>query len=315
MPASDPAIARSSWLAQASAEYERLSAALSALGSQLSALGARAQVSEVGNLIPDRSGEDLFAHAHDTAIRASLLGGFALQVGGQDLCANAPGKAQTVLKYLISNRKRPTPKDMLLDLLWPGDDPSIASSRLRGVMHTLRKCVTTEGLGFHDLVLFSGSNFHINTAASLWVDVEEFEARWRSGWRLGRAGYTSEAIYEYEQAEALYSGDFLEDDPYADWTLLRREALRDAYSTILTMLAQMAIASGDHTGAIMWAQKLLAQDNCREDAYRFLMMSHGQLGQHSRAAYWYHLCLRTLGRELAIEPSVATRELYEGMIR
>lgn len=310
-----------SWLAQATAEYEKLSASLSALGSQLAALGVTIQGHEVhdrqggyasqeqepslrlASLLPRGDGEP-------ATIRVNLLGSFRMSIGSQQIGPHVPGQVQIVLKYMMSQGGHPVSKDSLLDLLWPETNPTVTSSRLRVLMHTLRRSASCKHLGFGDLLVISGTNFLVNPKASVWVDVEEFERRWHRGWRLARAGNKAEALQEYEQAEALYMGDYLEDDPYADWTLLRREALRDAYSTILTMLSSMSIEAGDHTGAIIWAQKLLAQDNCREDAYRLLMTSHHRLGQHTRSAYWYGLCVRALERELGLGPSQETQELY-----
>jgi DNA-binding SARP family transcriptional activator len=311
-------------LAQASAEYEKLSASLSELGSQLAALGVAIQgqtpsaidVAEapsqivVGTL---KQAPDTPQEPDPNLIRIHLLGPFGLFIDGRNIAAGMPGQVQTVLKYVLSQGGHPVSKDALLDLLWPETDPAVTGSRLRVLMHTLRRGVACDSLGFHDFLVLSGSNFSVNPQARLWIDVDDFERSWHTGWRLQRAGDIAAALKEYERAESLYKGDYLEDDPYSDWTLLRREALRDAYSTILTMLASMSLEASDYTGAIIWAQKLLTQDNCREDAYRFLMSSHSRLGQTSRAVHWYNLCVRTLARELGMEPSPETQALHRAV--
>lgn len=309
-------------------EYQRLRASLIALGSQLTAL-QRAQGFTAG-IDPEfprgavvTANDDFLARptavvpeseaSKAPLVKVNLLGPFHVEVGGRTHGPGTPGQVRTVLEFLISQGRRPTPRDALLDLLWPDADPDVACSRLRVVMHTLRKTIPGSSLSFGDIVVTSGNNFLINPDAEVWVDVEEFERHWLAGWRLQRSGKGVEALNEYEQAEALYRGDYLEDEPYADWTLLRREALRDAYASILSMLATMSLHARDYIGCIIWAQKLLAQDNCREDAYRMLMTSHHHLGQSSRAAYWYNLCAWSLQRELGIEPSTETRELFDNM--
>jgi DNA-binding SARP family transcriptional activator len=305
-------------LAQASAEYERLSASLSELGSQLAALGVAIQgersaaaVAVAERVVVESVPLDPQPEARSPQpVRVNLLGSFSLHIGDRNIAAAMPAQAQTVLKYVLSQGGHPVSRDALLDLLWPEIDPAVTGSRLRVLMHTLRRGVPCEALGYRDFLVLAGNNFSVNPQAQLWIDVDEFEKSWHAGWRLQRTGDAAAALREYERAEALYRGDYLEDDPYADWTLLRREALRDAYSTILTMLASMSLESGDYTGAIIWAQKLLAQDNCREDAYRFLMTSHHRLGQTGRAVHWYNLCARTLARELGMEPSSETRALF-----
>jgi DNA-binding SARP family transcriptional activator len=308
-------------LAEAVTEYERLRASIASLGAHLAAMQNIYERPEPFGVPQPAAyeqelrvlrGEDKESTS-PVPVLVNLLGPFQIEMPGRSYGPGVPGQVRTVLEFLISQGRRPTPKDALLDLLWPETDPETAASRLRVVMHTLRKTIPSTGYDFGDLVVMSGNNFMLNPQAPMWVDVEEFERHWLSGWRLARAGRSVEALHEYEEAEALYRGDYLEDEPYADWTLLRREALRDAYASILSMLATMSLNARDYIGCIIWAQKLLAQDNCREDAYRLLMTSHTRLGQTSRAAYWYNLCAWSLKRELGIEPSIETRELYEGM--
>lgn len=306
-------------LAQATAEYQRLTSFLSALGSELASLSAAVQTPYVRDEAALHVATNIpllaLPDANQALVRINLLGPFRLCIAGQTITRCLPGQVQTVLRFLASQGRHPVAKDALLDLLWPEADPSVAAGRLRVLMHTLRKTTLCDNVGFKDLVVMSGNNFLLNPEVSLWIDTQEFERHWHAGWRLARSGQTAEAMREYEQAEALYAGDYLEDEPYADWTLLRREALRDAYLTILTMLATMCLEAGDDTGAIIWSQKLLGQDNCREDAYRVLMISHHHIGQYGRAAYWYTLCVRTLARELGTEPSQETQALYAQLLR
>ncbi len=306
------------WLAQVAGDYERLVQSLTTLGARLATLEATidlpglVDISALPPLITGWMDQGPPCLTDEPQlIRVKLLGTFQICVAGRNIHRDIPGQVQTVLKYLISQKRRPVSRDTLMELLWPDGDPTVSGRRLRVLMHTLRKSLACDQPGFSDLVVLSGNNFLFNPDANLWVDVEEFEQHWHNGWRLSRDGHTRQAMREYEQAEALYIGDYLQDEQYADWTLLRREVLRDAYATILTMLATISFEARDYTGAIIWSQKLLAQDECREDAYRLLISSHCALGQQSRAAYWCELCARTLNGELAVGLSPETQQLCD----
>ncbi len=195
------------WLAQATAEYEKLSASLSALGSQLAALGVTIQGAEdqLAPAPPDPSAAVIQAPpsaqlllplraecAPTPHITVNLLGSFRMSIGDEALAPNVPGQVQTVLKYMLSQGGHPISKDALLDLLWPESNPAVTSSRLRVLMHTLRRNVTFTHLRMGDLLVISGGNFMVNPKASVWVDVAEFERRWHKGWRLARAYTHSE---------------------------------------------------------------------------------------------------------------------------
>ncbi|HET9494515.1 MAG TPA: BTAD domain-containing putative transcriptional regulator, partial [Chloroflexia bacterium] len=268
-------------LEAAAEEYERMSASLNALLEELAGGGSGTHL--VRRL--DRStGPSVPA---DERVKARLFGSFGLSYCGVELESVLPGQAATILKYVLSQGRRHIPKDTLLELLWPEAEPDIASRRLRVVIHTLRRHLAALRPGGENLLLTLDNGYLLNPRVDIWTDVDEFERRRANGWRMHRAGLLEGAYQEFEQAEALYRGDYVEDEPYAEWTFLRRETLRDSYMSVLSMLAQISLEWEDYTGAIIWAQKLLAQDSCNEDAYRLLIASHIGLGQHNRAAHWY----------------------------
>ena len=222
------------------------------------------------------------------------------------------GKAKTLLKYLIV-RRQPVPRDALIDLLWPEADPRTAVNGLRVALHALRQALgrcTGAGKGSCDYVIFDNGNYSINPAADLWIDADEFSSHFTTGLRLERQGQVAAAIAHYEQAEAVYRDDYLVEDLYEDWTLVRREELKDQYLMVLTKLADACLRAADAEGCIVRCHKILQKDACREDAYRRLMRCYAQLGQQSQALHWFEVCARTLRQELDVVPSDQTMELY-----
>ncbi len=124
-----------------------------------------------------------------------------------------------------------------------------------------------------------------------------------------------EANAEFEKAEALYRGDYLEDDPYEEWTLLRRKSLKDTYLIIPGKLAGFSACTSDYESCIHYSQKILAKDPCREDTYRRLMYCYAKLGQRNRALRWYEICRKTSRAELDAEPENETTELYNRILK
>lgn len=184
-------------------------------------------------------------------------------------------------------------------------------------MHGLRRTLSQlfpEKEGFPYLLFLQGS-YLINPEIELWIDVEEFEQHWSLGRRLEREGKSAEVIREFELAEALYRGDYLEDEPYENWTLLRREALKDTYLAILGKLADHSIGAANYESCVIYCQKILAKDPCREDAYRQLMRGYSRLGQRNRALHWYEICRRTIQAELDTTPDHETTALYHQLLR
>jgi DNA-binding SARP family transcriptional activator len=225
-------------------------------------------------------------------------------------------KAKSVFQYLMTKPREPIIKDLLMEALWPDCDPRAASNNLRAAIHGLRQTLgRLLGKDSFPYVLFLQGSYRLSPEVELWVDVEEFERHWVAGRRLDKEGRAAEAIREYEQAEVLYRGDYLEDEPYEEWTLLRREALRDIYVIILGKLADHSMKIADYEGCIVYCQKVLAKDPCREDAYRRLMCCYGRLGQRNRALRWYEICRRTIQAELDATPDYETEALHRQLLR
>jgi DNA-binding SARP family transcriptional activator len=255
------------------------------------------------------------------SFRVYCLGRFEVYSGQKKVDQWRSLKAKSLLKFLVAHRGRYIPKDVLMEALWPGYPPEAANNNLKAAVYALRQTIGYSGLepgrnnrnGFL-LLLFSEGKYTLNPEMELQVDVEEFQQRWTTGRRLEKEGKHAEAISEYQLAEKLYRGDYLEDDLYEEWTLLQREALKDIYLTILTRLAEDSFGETDFQGCIAYCQKILAKDSCREDAYRELMRCHSRLGQRHRALRWYELCAKTMKRELGVAPEDQTTDLYQRLL-
>ena len=253
-------------------------------------------------------------------LQVRCLGSFEVSLGWDKLDAWRSNKAKSLLKYLIAQRGRPVPKEVLMETLWPECDPQAGNNNLKAAVHALRQMLNPNGKAASDqggafYVLFLEGSYMINPQVELWLDVDEFERHCAVGRRLEKEGQTDQAMREYELAESLYRGDYLEDDPYAEWTLLRREALKDICLTILGKLGEHSVRREDYEGGILYWQKILAKDPCREDAYRGLIRCHSRLGQRSRALHWYSLCTRTIKAELNTTPDRQTAALHERLLR
>ena len=226
-------------------------------------------------------------------------------------------KAKSILQYLMTRPREPIIKDSIMEALWPEHDPQTASNNLKVAIHSLKKILNyllNQRDNFPSTLFLQGS-YLINPEIDLWLDVEQFEQHWATGRRLEREGDLTAAIREFELAEALYQGDYLQDEPYDEWTSLRRETLKDTYLIILGKLADHAMETNDYESCIIYCQKILAKDPCCEDGYRRLIRCYSRLGNKNRSLRWYEICCKTLLAELDIEPDRETVSLYFQLLR
>ncbi len=249
-------------------------------------------------------------------LEVRCLGAFEVACRGNTITRWQSSKSRTVLQYLLVRPGEPVPREVLMEALWPECDPQAAGNNLKAAVHGLRQTLAAI-LDDGDVqagILFTQGRYQLSRSVELWLDVDEFEQRWATGRRLEKEGRNVEAIREFELAAALYQGDYLQDEPYEEWTLLRREKLRDIFFTIAGRLADHAMTTGDYEAAIAHCQQVIDRDPCREDVYRRLMRCYSRFGQRHRALRWYEICRRTVRAELDAEPDPETQTLYRRLM-
>jgi DNA-binding SARP family transcriptional activator len=138
-------------------------------------------------------------------------------------------KAQMIFKYfLFSRQKSYLKKDVLMELLWPEDDPVKTAKRFHVALASLRKTLEPELYRGTPsaYILRSGDAYLINIGNEGWVDIENF----KNELKLAKNTIDSEeAIEHFIKAEADYGGDFLEEDLYVQWCDEERERLKEEY--------------------------------------------------------------------------------------
>jgi DNA-binding SARP family transcriptional activator len=243
------------------------------------------------------------------SIAVNCLGSFQLRIDERLFDSWRPTKALALLQYLLVHRARPTPREVLIEALWPDPDALAAGSSLKVAVHTLRQMLSELVGEAPALSVQAHAAGYQLVAPELWVDAEEFERRCQAGRRLDAQGESAQAVQQYTLAADLYRGDFLESS-LAEWALLRRESLKDQFLYVVGRLSIEAMEAGDYHDCILRCQQVLQHDPCREDTYRLLMEAHGRLGQRARVQSWYDVCVRTLDARLDIAPEPETDTVY-----
>lgn len=238
------------------------------------------------------------------------LGPFRIYLDDKLINNWSGGKGKAIFKYIVAKRGRPVSKDILMDVFWRNADPEAARNNLNVAIYGLRQAFRAIRPDFSS-ILFQDDHYLLNPAVPVWVDLEQFVQRYEAGQRLERRGNLAEALSEYEVAESLYQGDFLEEDLYEDWPIQQRESLRDSYLLILDRLSRHYLEEKRYTTCIQLCHKILAKDDCREDIHRRLMRCYSRQGQRNLSVRQYHLCVEALARVLEVSPMEETVALYQ----
>jgi len=212
-------------------------------------------------------------------------------------------KVPALLAYLAVNRRAHS-RDKLAALLWGESPDADAKNNLRQALTNLRKFFDNELTITRDTIELTGDVF---------LDSTQFGADIKNASKLD----PEPAAAILTDSLRLYRGDFLEgfhvrDAPdFEDWVLSERARLRELALQALHTLTHFHTASGQFTEAIAFASRLLTFDPWREEAHRQLMLLQARTGQISAALSQYETCRKILEKELGVEPSLETTDLYE----
>ncbi|MGD8406865.1 MAG: BTAD domain-containing putative transcriptional regulator [Anaerolineales bacterium] len=246
----------------------------------------------------------------EASLLVYCLGQFRVYKNDQ-LIDKWPGnKCKQVLKYLVVHRDTPVNQEILMEQFWPEMDAKGARRNLYQAVYNLRQALQSheEDVSY---VLTEDNHYRLNSELEIWVDSEAFKLHYQNAQSLLAASRQEQAMQEFEAAENLYQGEFLAEDRYEDWPLVHRENLKNAYLDTLSQLSQHFYTGGQFAMSIYYCQKILEEDNCREDVHRRVMLSYLNLDQPHLALRQYHTCVEALQEELDVPPMQATEELFK----
>ena len=109
---------------------------------------------------------------------------------------------------------------------------------------------------------------------------------------------------------ALYRGEFMQGS-YEPWVEEQRIYYREQYLRLLESLAGVAQKMEDWSKSMQLAQRILHEDQFREDIHCLIMRAHGALGNRGAVREHYEGLKRLLQSELGVEPGPETRKLYQ----
>ena len=223
------------------------------------------------------------------------------------LCSNRKGQA--FMRFLITQVNYKATTDKLISVLWPEDELDIALRKMRVAISALRRSlnegyVNDNGGGY---ILCKNGNYYFNPSIRLNTDVDEFLRLYR----VGQSASRSARIFHYQQACHLYSGGYLPEDIYADWSFLQREQLSQVHLAMCRALAEYYLDEREYSNAIHWSTVILKENVCDESAHRLLMHAYAAQGRRSEALRQYHRCQQILFEELSVPPMAETEQLFQ----
>jgi DNA-binding SARP family transcriptional activator len=247
--------------------------------------------------------------ATPAVLTAHFFGTFRVSVDGTPVDTGSSRRTRNLLAYLLAHRRAAVPRDVLMDVFWPAAAPEAARNSLHVALTGVRQALRAASP--RTVLERRFDAYRINDALPVWTDVEQFELACAAGRRADAAGDTDPAIRWYETACQLYEGDFLADEPYADWAVANRDALRLEAVETQSRLVEMYIERDAYGPAALLGRRILAIDPCNEPVHRRLMACYAAAGLRHLALAQYQRLAAALWDAFQVRPSAETVELYD----
>ena len=247
-------------------------------------------------------------------LRIETLGGFRLSRDEVEIPLSAwkREKALHLFQFLVTNHAYATRmhKEQIIDMLWPELKRQEGDQHFKVALHALHKVLEPRRkrrapphfVQRHELT------YGLNLAA-VEIDTDLFEASLQAGNQC-LPHNPAAAIAHYQQAVALYKGDYLPERRYEDWSSAERERLQVLALSLMTTLAELLICRNP-LQSIHLTQRVLRIDPVWEDAYRTQMRAYLAQGNRPLALRTYKQCVEILQREFGVGPLPETMAVYQ----
>ncbi|WP_456445680.1 AfsR/SARP family transcriptional regulator [Oceanithermus sp.] len=190
-------------------------------------------------------------------LEVRALGALSVRLQGEAL---PPQRFQTLpwrlFKLFLAHPERVQTPEEIAEALWPDLDPAYAARRVARVVHELRKQIEPDASAPRMLRSVEGGYLFRFTEGYAY-DVERFEALIREADAQNDEG---QALAGYLAALDLFRGEFLADEPYADWAEAERAYLRALAVRAGERAGELLEAMGQEKASLSLYHRLIAID-------------------------------------------------------
>jgi DNA-binding SARP family transcriptional activator/tetratricopeptide (TPR) repeat protein len=222
-------------------------------------------------------------------------------------------RARDILCFVASRPHRRASKDTIIDTFWGESDPKVIEKNFHPTISHIRKALNSNQPLKQNFLLYRDGDYQLNPEFSYRVDTEEFDRLVNEGEAARREREVARCINCYEEAIALYRGEFVQGG-YDDWVEEPRAYYREQYLRMLEALAAVALKTEDWPRSLKLSQQILREDSFREDIHCMVMRAQGATGNRAAVKEQYEVLRRLLRKELGVEPAAETQKVYRELM-
>ena len=222
-------------------------------------------------------------------------------------------RARDILCFIASRRYRRAAKDVIINTFWGEADFAIVQRNFHPTISHIRKALNSNQPLKQNFLLYRDGDYQLNSDFSCHIDTEQFDRLIAEGEAARRAGERERYVSFYEEAIALYRGEFMQ-GCYDVWVEEQRFYYGKQYMRMLVALAAAAQKNEEWSHSLDLAQRILHEDSFREDVHCMIMRAYAALGNRVAVKEQYETLRRLLRQELDVEPVAETQKIYRELL-
>lgn len=240
-------------------------------------------------------------------IEIKTLGSFQVSHNGTIIepKAFASAKARDLLAYFVNVRSKSVTLDRVIDAIW--SEGTGSTSGFHTALYRVRAALRQKGEK-EKFILSEVGEYRLDSA-KFDIDIDQFDNL------LKRAKHAEQdkSIEFYEQALALYQGDYL-DNLYYEWVVVERERLQRDYLTAIHNYSNFLLKDAQYHKASAWLYKALELEPYDEHLHIRYMQTLHQMGQQQNIIAHYHHLLDLLQEAFNAAPMTETQSAYKALL-
>jgi len=222
-------------------------------------------------------------------------------------------RARDILCFIASRPHHRAPKDTIVDTFWRDTDLKTIEKNFHPTMSHIRKALNSNQPLKQNFLAYRDGEYQLSSEFSYLIDTEQVDRLIADGEAARRERDFDRCISLYEQAVALYRGDFIQGS-YEAWVDDQRAYYREQHLRMMESLAAVAEKKQEFVRAMDLAQRILRDDPFREDIHCLIMRAQSALGNRVAVKDQYETLRALLQKELGVEPALPTQKAYKELL-
>lgn len=233
------------------------------------------------------------------------FGNFEIIRGQQEIKWRT-SKAKELAAYLVYYRGKFVHRTKIIEELWHNKEEEQATKLLHTNIYYVRNGL--KSLKLDQAIIYSNEMYKFDIG-TVFCDVEEFDKAFNSN-----MGTNNNNIEILEKSIQLYRGDYLEENDYY-WAMNEQARFSRIYMNMLITISDFYIIQGNYSKAIPYLKAILGKNPYSEEIHRKLLHAYVYMEDYTSFKEHYKNISNVFKRELGVELSNITKELFKNSIQ